>query len=494
MRRTNCAVLSVGRHTDRMAQPARFFARHQVLIRRYHPMQGPCYTLVARGLQWFCGATTGCYVATVKDPRRSPLLLADEATILRQSGISRSTRAQVYQTLSTTSSVYLEFAGTKKDDFLDDGAVDVYLRRSGVKFKGFAFGIEVTLKLAEGRRSLKQRVLPSLEPISGRSSRTLVEVEFAVANGAEFFLLRKLNENVLGGLTFEGADWKVDIAPVTPQHRSLEDHIEADDARLTHSGMLRRVSGMCFTSEEAWDVLSSLSLFLAFAAGWWVGIGFIRGRNTKGKLAWQVWGFMRMEHEGRGRSWHHWKMDGMLAQLFPGFLRLLHRPTWREPLGSILYWYNRSNSMAAGVDGSIILTQAGFELLAWQVLVQDSQLLSEENFHSLNAEGQVRVLLGHLGIPLLIPSGLGELIRLGKELNWSCGPQALVAIRNQLVHPAKKRGKTTRAHKYPYHDAWLLGQHLLELCILRLCEYNGTYIDRTSSGVIPEPIPVPWKP
>ena len=134
----------------------------------------------------------------------------------------------------------------------------------------------------------------------------------------------------------------------------------------------------------------------------------------------------------------------------------------------------RSNSTAAGVDGAIILTQAAFELLAWQMLVQDSKLLSEDNFRSLNAEGQIRVLLGRLGIPLAIPVGLVELLKIAKELNRSCGPHALVAIRNQLVHPSKKRGKAQGAKEYPYYESWLLGLHLLELCILRLCHYEGT--------------------
>jgi hypothetical protein len=260
---------------------------------------------------------------------------------------------------------------------------------------------------------------------------------------------------------------------------------------LTHSGILRCKEGARFRSEDAKHLLSDLSLFLSFVAGWWVGIGFVRGRNAKGKVVWQLWGFSRMQANATANSWYNWKMEGMLEQLFPGFIQLLQQPSWREPLSSILYWYNRSNSLAAGVDSSIILSQAGFELLAWTVLVRDSKLLSEDNFHSLNAEGQLRVLLGHLGVPLAVPTGLVELTRLGKELNWSCGPQALVAIRNQLVHPAKKRGGRSR-HVYPYYEAWLLGQHLLELCILRLCKYQGTYVDRTNMQALPQPIPVPW--
>lgn len=428
----------------------------------------------------------------IRDPDRSPLLLAADTAVLRQAGVSRTVQSKVYQTLSCSSSVYLEFSGTTPDDFLDVGPVDVHLCRTGVKFQGYARGIEVTYRFHDGHQSLKQRVLPGGEPLGGRASRTLLAVEFALINGAEFFL-RPHGDGVRNdGVALATGDWTVHLGPVTREHRSLEEGIEVNAASLTHSGTLRRASGVRFGSPEAEQVLSALGLFLSFAAGWWVGVGFIRGKNTKGKVAWQQWGISRVQAKGAGHSWYHWQMEGMLAQLFPGFVRLLSRPSWEGPLESVLYWYNRSNSTAAGVDGSIILTQAAFELLAWQVLVQESHLLSEDNFHALNAEGQVRVLLGHLGIPLAIPAGLVDLGKLGKELNWVCGPQALVAIRNQLVHPAKKRGKAHVERQYPYYEAWLLGQHLMELCILRLCGYEGTYIDRTKVGVFPSPEPVPW--
>ena len=407
--------------------------------------------------------------------------------------MSRTVTCSVYETLSQPG-VYLEFTGKTKDDYLDTGPVRVYLRRSGMRFAGYATAIEVTYRFEDRHQSLKQRVMPGTEPIAGRGSRTLIWVEFAIVNGAQFFLERQLDGKPLGEMTLEAGDWHVELRRTNQEHRSIDERIESDGAKITHSGTVRRISGAHFRSDEVQDVLSALGMFLSFVAGWWVGIGFVRGKNSKGNLGWQQWGLSRTQPKDTARhSWYHWKLADMLGQVFPGFVRLLQHPTWQAPLGSILYWYNRSNSMAAGVDGSIILTQAAFELLAWHVLVQDSSLLSEENFHALNAEGQIRVLLGHLGIPLAVPSGLVELIKIGKGFNWLCGPQALVAIRNQLVHPAKKRGKAHQARGYPYFEAWLLGQRLLELCILRLCRYDGSYIDRTETRGFPEPTPVPWR-
>ncbi len=119
-------------------------------------------------------------------------------------------------------------------------------------------------------------------------------------------------------------DWTVRLGSITRELRSLENGIEQAGARLTHAGTLRRVDGARFRSEEAGRVLSALGLFLSFAAGWWVG--FVRGKNSQGKEVWQLWGISRMQATGAGHSWHHhWKLQGMLARLFPGFVRHLGR-------------------------------------------------------------------------------------------------------------------------------------------------------------------------
>ncbi len=402
--------------------------------------------------------------------------------MLKQGSTTRRTPCNVYQTLTAKSSVYVEFAGSRQSDFLDAGSVDVSLTKSRLSFQGFASGIEVTLQFDEGRRSLKQSIFPNSEPLYMGQSSDLKKVEFAVLNGSE------LSRSKVLILDAEG--WEVNIQPVSNQHRLLEDSIESDGARLTHSGILKRIDGKRFHSDQARELCFALAEFLSFAAGWWVGIGFVRGHNRRGRVAWQQWGFTRLQDKRPTFSWHDWRLDGMLTKLFPGFMRLLHQPKWKEPLETVLYWYNRSNGIGAGVDGSIIIIQAAFELLAWQVLVQHSKVLSEDNFHALKAEGQIRVLLGHLGIPLAIPAGLVKISTVAKEFNWSCGPEVLVAIRNQIVHPAKKR----KAHReYPYFESWLLGQHLLELCILRLCQYDGDYIDRTDQQqLFPQSRPVPW--
>src|SRR5207247_48484 len=129
-------------------------------------------------------------MAEIKDPKRAPLLLATDTALLRQAGVSRTVACKVFQVLSRSSSVYVEIDGSKKEDFLDDGRVDVYLRRSGVRFQGSTTGIDITYRFRVKDLSLQQKIIPSVEPLLGRGARALVEVGFALVNGPRFFLRR----------------------------------------------------------------------------------------------------------------------------------------------------------------------------------------------------------------------------------------------------------------------------------------------------------------
>ena len=69
-------------------------------------------------------------------------------------------------------------------------------------------------------------------------------------------------------------------------------------------------------------------------------------------------------------------------------------------------------------------------------------------------------------------------------------PHALTEIRNTLVHPEhKKRGQFRKA----YFEAWNLGLWYLEMSILAVCKYQGTYGNRLKSGrYIGQVEEVPW--
>ncbi|MBD0266320.1 MAG: hypothetical protein ICV78_27460 [Tolypothrix sp. Co-bin9] len=141
-----------------------------------------------------------------------------------------------------------------------------------------------------------------------------------------------------------------------------------------------------------------------------------------------------------------------------------------------------SIAQAGDVQGSIVLMQAAFEILAWTLLVEEKGIISQQGFEKLAAADQLRLLLSQCGVPLKIPDSLTELLKASKELNWFDGAQALTEIRNAIVHPNPKKRQKYLNRPFPEQiDAYKLGLWYLELILLNLFEYKGEYFNRIAS-------------
>jgi hypothetical protein len=135
------------------------------------------------------------------------------------------------------------------------------------------------------------------------------------------------------------------------------------------------------------------------------------------------------------------------------------------------------------------------ELLSWFVIVTKSGALSEEGYGQLNSAAEkLRLALTLLGIPCEVPSGLTELSALAKSMRWRDVADAVVQARNYLVHPTQSRsGKRRPQHVFDWYELWVAAQWLLELVILRLLDYSGSYHNRTRLREIDRIERVPWE-
>ena len=109
--------------------------------------------------------------------------------------------------------------------------------------------------------------------------------------------------------------------------------------------------------------------------------------------------------------------------------------------------------------------------------------------NSRAASDKYRRLLSALGIPLEIPPAMSAMTKLAARFDWKDAPHALTKVRNALVHPEQRlEGHVGEV----IFDAWRLGLWHLELTILRLCGYSGTYSNRLVPGWVGQVEPVPW--
>jgi hypothetical protein len=297
-----------------------------------------------------------------------------------------------------------------------------------------------------------------------------------------------------GRFQLRACNWLVTIDQIDHSQEAFREACSQVGFFITHVGQLEKEDHSPFTEEEALNCLQGLGWFLSFAAGRWTAPVLACGNGPDGSLVKELWNVPRLAPWRNVMSWMDDRYADHLTELWPGFMRRWADPDWNEVLELAIHWYVEANAQAGSVDGSIILIQAAFEMMASAVVVVQNQWVSTGAFENgLPAADRIRLLFVWAGIPFEIPPSLTDLKTLARGRNWGDVSQALTEIRNPLTHPTPKN--RDRFRNYPMGarvDAWTLGLWLLELCLLRLCDYNGTYGCRLAPRYAGEVQPVPW--
>jgi hypothetical protein len=300
---------------------------------------------------------------------------------------------------------------------------------------------------------------------------------------------------VIDHVDFQSAGWNVELKSLPTTTYTFKTLDEEGGYGLTHVGCLRKEDGSSFDGKTAEEMLNTLRHFFSFSKGLWCTPCLAVGFDDKENRVWELW----LSPQGgwaKPLSWFDPHNCDQLANLFPSFMAKWENEDWRKALHEVIYWYLSSNcstlGLGIGIDAGIILTQTAIERLSFEYAVRHKRLISEEGFknNTFRASDRIRLLLSSLGIPIDIPASLSEMQSLAKQFNWVDAPQAITEIRNSLVHPEhKRRGKFGEA----FFPAWNLGQWYLELALLRICNYVGTYSNRlVLSKWVGDVEPVPW--
>lgn len=315
-------------------------------------------------------------------------------------------------------------------------------------------------------------------------------------------MIRKVHGGIvnLGGFAFRGRGqdhacelasndgWRVELQPVS---HTLEfpPQIQSPEYRFTHHFSLVRADEHPFSAENVEEQISKLCTFLSFCRGAWVSTALTTGVDDSGALAYAEWGTGKLSPPVSEPSWLDQLHGVEMAAFYPAFCARIADQAFAETFRIALYWQIRSNPDNVGPDGGLILLQTALERIAWHVLVRERRALNAEGFGRLTACDQLRLLLTVLSIPTSIPDQLIEAAKLGRT-NGADGPQCLTLIRNSLVHPPKKLASHP---EYPYYEAYVLAKWYLELVLLRLLGYEGTYSNRTKRRWAGQVEPVPWR-
>ena len=329
----------------------------------------------------------------------------------------------------------------------------------------------------------------------------LKSVLFHVANGPRYIGTPVFKTSGTGAsasrATAEAPPWRVTLDAVSEWERNDARQAlrAADGYAITHVGRLERADRQPFGGKRGQKVLEAVGYLLSFCRGAWTHPTMLVGEVANASKPRQIWQCPSVDTYAVHPSWfNRFSCEGFLA--FPGLLAKLTDSTWDEPIRHALHWYIVCNKPGpVSIEGAIVLQQAAFELLAWTLLVEEQKVLSEVGIRKLPASDQMRLLLSACDVPLAIPDSLAELRKVAKSLNWRDGSQATTEIRNAIVHASpRKRARILTKGADARTDAWTLGQWYLELVLLYLFGYTGSYSNRLHRGVSrgQEVEPVPW--
>lgn len=268
---------------------------------------------------------------------------------------------------------------------------------------------------------------------------TLTELAFDIPNFHDY-----LGDPVARGgggsrsrLTLEAGDWLVNLDATADLDKRIGALRSLGGFVITHAGTLTRKDGNPFSFADTNEIRSALSTWLSFSRGLWCSPVFWYSKSD----GWTRYTKPRLSQWRGVQSWFPLLGCDRARCTFPRLVQLLADPTWKDPLELAIYWYIHANECAGGGEGSLVLAQTAFEMLAWTYLVEDRGVLTRQAWDQLNgASARIERLLTEMGIPVDLPATeCPELYAWAQSAGrGGSGPDALVGIRNAFVHPNTK--------------------------------------------------------
>jgi hypothetical protein len=246
--------------------------------------------------------------------------------------------------------------------------------------------------------------------------------------------------------------------------------------------------------DEIEKIVYSFSSFLSFLNGRRCSLYVLQGIYDN-KVMWTDFTPLYVDLYKSVFSWPQKNSLSGLNDLWNSFSIKWINENENDFLNSVIHWYLEANCNSGYIEGSIILSQIGLELIYNWFVIENKKLLYGKDAENISASNKIRLLLSQIGLSNELPSSLKNLHSYVVENNLPDGIEAFVQIRNALVHSQEdKRKKFQAIDKMVIYEANELGMWYLELSILKILNFKGKYqfrcSDKTWAGE--NEIDVPW--
>lgn len=228
------------------------------------------------------------------------------------------------------------------------------------------------------------------------------------------------------------------------------------------------------------DLITCLSVFLSFINGRRCTTLFLEGIHEN-ELIWNDYTPHKVDIF---KTVFTWSIDDDISGLnsfWTNFCNLWSNRDDKDFLDSVIHWYLQANKNTGYVEGAIIMTQIGLELIYNWYLIEKKKLITGKDADNISASNKIRLLLSQISLQSDLPVGLKSLKKFMIENDLPDGIEAFVQIRNALVHSQEeKRKKINEIDSAVLIEVLELGLWYLELSILKVLDYRGKYQFRCS--------------
>jgi hypothetical protein len=346
--------------------------------------------------------------------------------------------------------------------------------------EGSINGVEVLKPGARIQRALFHWV--NLPPIAGN-------VQLAAPDGEPVELS---SEPAKARLRLTVGTWDLTL-DCRPDHSKIfEDAKTKHLYAVTHVMEVRRANGSDFEENDIGPLSEALRVGLSFAFGRWVSSAINVGFDHSGTVVWESWGPPICEpYKPIGSPVICW---GSLSDVISFLERVVDRFENSDKYDTTRFQMILAAQTAelGFVENRIFSAFPALENLEWVTLKLDEGRSNQQYDDLGDSAERLQIMLESASVPLGIdPSHLPALYDFA-EKNGLNGPQAVVWVRNRLVHPK-------RPHDHIYGrsrlvvDAWLLSREYVCLLVLHSIKYRGSYQPAVPpSGMLFDVRPVPW--
>jgi len=300
------------------------------------------------------------------------------------------------------------------------------------------------------------------------------ELEFSLVNLIPIGdkVIEKENKFFRGLSSMSFNNWSIKLKKKDDYKKIYEDLKFYRGYADTHIGTLTYKNGESFSYKDAELVLKQLYSYLSFICGRRIYASELKGYKNK-KLVFSRFENKLIDSWFTLNTWYPKNKNEIFPELFQGFSQLWKREPWKKAKNILLGTYYECFTQVT-LENKITSIQIALELISQLYLVDDTRELSNRKFKKSTSIDRLEYLFESMKIDLSLPL---DFMKRNKVEDLK--PVVfLVKVRNSIVHPREKIELSYRNLKTAHY----IGLWMMELCFLRLFNYNGRYRNRLSQN------------